>query len=356
MPERAPKEDAITAVPGIRVGHWTRRRSLTGLTVVRCDAGATPGFFAPGGAPGTLDTDLLRPENSVQRVHAVMLTGGSLFGLEAAGGIKRRLLEEGVGLEMRPDAPRIPIVTGAVVFDLALGKPDHPGEDAGYRAATAATAGSVAQGSIGVGTGCTVAKTGAEGTQLKSGVGTAAVRHDSGLVAGAIVAVNAVGDVIDPRDGSLAAGARGARKGEMIRASEALRAKPYADYMAEAEAGVPAGGGAGANTTLAVVATNAKLSKAVAGRLAIMAGTGLARAISPAFTPGDGDCVFTLATGEISISGAPALMTLLGAMAAEAVERAVLNATRTAEGAVGVPSAAEWSGGSSKAARRTRKH
>ena len=131
MPERAPKADAITAVPGIRLGHWTRRRGLTGLTVVRCDAGATPGFFAPGGAPGTLDTDLLRPENSVQRVHAVMLTGGSLFGLEAAGGIKRRLLEEGVGLEMRPGAPRIPIVTGAVVFDLALGGPDHPGGDGG---------------------------------------------------------------------------------------------------------------------------------------------------------------------------------------------------------------------------------
>ncbi len=354
MPERGPKEDAITAVPGIRVGHWTRQRSLTGLTVVRCDAGATPGFFAPGGAPGTLDTDLLRPENSVQRVHAVMLTGGSLFGLEAAGGIKRRLLEEGTGLAMRPDAPRIPIVTGAVVFDLALGKPDHPGEDGGYRAAAGAASGSVAQGNVGVGTGCTVAKTGADGTQLKSGVGTAAVRHDSGLVAGAIVAVNAVGDVIDPRDGSLVAGARGARKGEMIRASEALRAKPYADYMAEAD--VPASGGAGANTTLAVVATNAKLSKAVAGRLAIMAGTGLARTISPAFTPGDGDCVFTLATGEISISGAPALMTLLGAMAAEAVERAVLNAVRTAEGAGGVPSAGEWSGGSSKTARRTRKH
>lgn len=351
MPERAPKEDAITAVPGIRVGHWTRRRSLTGLTVVRCDAGAAPGFFAPGGAPGTLDTDLLRPENSVQRVHAVMLTGGSLFGLEAAGGIKRRLLEEGVGLEMRPDAPRIPIVTGAVVFDLAVGKPDHPGEDGGYRAAASAASASVAQGNVGAGTGCSVAKTGADGTQLKSGIGTAAVHHDSGLVAGAIVAVNAVGDVIDPRDGSLAAGARGARRGEMIRASEALRAKPYAEYIAEA-----GGNGAGANTTLAVVATNAKLSKAVAGRLAIMAGAGLARTISPAFTPGDGDCVFTLATGEISISGAPALMTLLGTMASEAVERAVLNAVRTAEGAGGIPSAAEWTGGSSKAGRRTRKH
>lgn len=337
MPERAPKHDAITAVPGIRVGHWTRRRSATGLTVVRCDAGAAPGFFAPGGAPGTLDTDLLRPENSVQRVHAVMLTGGSLFGLEAAGGIKRRLREEGAGLEMRPGAPRIPIVTGAVVFDLAVGRADHPGDEAGYRAAAWASAGGVPHGSVGAGAGCTVAKTGPDGTQLKGGIGTAASHHDSGLIAGAIAAVNAVGDVIDPRDGGLVAGRRGEAAGEMVRASEALRAKPHAEYAAEA-----AGDGAGANTTLAVVATNAKLGKAAATRLAIMAGAGLARTISPAFTAGDGDCVFALATGGIGIGGTPALMTLLGVLAADAVERAVLDAVRAAEGAAGIPSAAEW--------------
>ena len=338
MPERVPKEDAITAVPGIRVGHWTSRRSATGLTVVRCDAGAVPGFFSPGGAPGTLDTDLMRPENSVQRVHAVMLTGGSLFGLEAAGGVKRYLRERGIGMQLRPDAPPIPIVTGAVVFDLAAGQPDHPDPEAGYRAAARAAAGAVEQGSVGAGTGCTVAKTGAPGTQLKSGLGTAAMSHDSELVAGAIVVLNAVGDVVDPSDGSLAAGARGGRRGEMRRAADALPATPAAE-LANAQSG---GAAAGANTTLAVVAVNAKLGKAQSKRLAIMASAGLARTISPVFTAGDGDSVFTLATGELPIGGAPELLTLLGIMAAGAVERAVLNAVRSAESLSGIPSAAEW--------------
>ena len=337
MPSRARREEAITAVPGIRVGHWTSRRSTTGLTVIRCDAGAVPGFFSPGGAPGTLDTDLMRPENSVQRVHAVMLTGGSLFGLEAAAGVKQYLRGRGIGMRLRPDAPPIPIVTGAVVFDLATGAPAHPDQEAGRRAAARASAGAVEQGSVGAGTGCTVAKTGAPGTQLKGGLGTAAMRHDSGLAAGAIVALNAVGDIIDPSDGSLVAGARGDRAGEMLRAAHVLPATPAAELPARS-----GDAGAGANTTLAVVATNAKLGKAQAKRLAIMASAGLARTISPVFTAGDGDGIFTLATGEVSISGAPELMTLLGVMAASAVEQAVLNAVRSAETLAGVPSVCEW--------------
>ena len=337
MPSRARREEAITAVPGIRVGHWTSRRSATGLTVIRCDAGAVPGFFSPGGAPGTLDTDLMRPENSVQRVHAVMLTGGSLFGLEAAAGVKQYLRERGIGMRLRPDAPPIPIVTGAVVFDLATGPDAHPGPEAGHRAAARASAGAVAQGSVGAGTGCTVAKTGAPGTQLKGGLGTAAMHHDSGLVAGAIVALNAVGDIIDPSDGSLVAGARGGRPGEMLRAAHVLPATPESELPAQS-----GGAAAGANTTLAVVATNAKLGKAQAKRLAIMASAGLARTISPVFTAGDGDGIFTLATGEVPISGAPELMTLLGIMAAGAVEQAVLNAVRSAESLAGVPSVREW--------------
>ena len=339
----APREDAITAVPGIALGHWTSRRWATGCTVITCEQGAVPAYFGPGGAPGTLDTDLMRAENAVQKVHAVLLTGGSLFGLEAAAGVKRYLVEQGVGERLAPGLPPIPIVSGAVVFDLPIGRPRHPDGDAGYRAAKAARAGAVAQGSVGVGTGCTVAKAGARQLAVKGGFGTAAARHESGLVVGAVVATNSVGDIVDPSDGGLVAGVRAGRDGTMTRGAELLRARTYAEYVAEAQGGGDAAQ-AGANTTLAVVATNARLHKGMAKRLAIMAGAGLARTINPVFTPGDGDSIFALATGEIDISPAPALLTLLGVLAADAVAEATLRSVRHATSLAGVPALADAAG------------
>ena len=341
-PEYAPRGDALTAVPGIKVGHWSDRRSATGCTAVLCEGGATPGFFQPGGAPGTLDTDLMRSENAVQAVHGLLLTGGSLWGLEAAGGVKRYLRERQVGMPM-PSGDTIPIVSGAVVFDLPVGKFAHPGVEDGYRAARNATAGRVAQGSIGVGTGCTVAKTGAPGTSLKSGVGTAALRHESGLIVSALVAVNAVGDVVDPSDGSLVAGARGNERGEMQRASEVLPRRSIADYEALMQARVEPER-PGAATTLCVVATNARLHKGTATRVAIMASAGLSRTIAPVFTPGDGDTVFALATGEIDIREMPWMITLIGELASQAVAESVLRSVRTAHPLAGIPSVGEWTG------------
>ena len=336
----APRADAITAVPGIKLGHWTNRRWATGCTTILCEQGAVPGYFGPGGAPGTLDTDLIRAENAVPRLHGVLLTGGSLFGLEAAAGVKRFLVEQGVGDRLAPGLPPIPIVSGAVVFDLPIGQPRHPDRDAGYRAAQAARAGGVAQGSVGVGTGCTVAKAGARGLAVKGGLGSAAARHESGLIVGAVVATNSVGDIIDPATGRLIAGVRAGPNGEMTRGAELMRAKPYTEYIAEAAQASDAIQ-AGANTTLAVVATNARLHKGQTKRLAIMASAGLARTIDPVFTPGDGDSIFALATGEIDISPAPALLTLLGILAADAVASAALRSVQHAAPLAGVPSAGE---------------
>ncbi len=335
--------DAVTDVPGIEVGHYTDLKNATGCTVVLARDGARPGVFQPGGAPGTLDTDLAVPENAVQDVHAVLLTGGSVFGLEAATGVRRYLREQGVGLPMLPDQPPLPIVMGAVVFDLHIGQPANPQAAHGRNAARAARSGPVRQGTVGVGAGCTVAKTGPTGTNLKAGVGTASLVHESGLIVGAIVAANAVGDIVDPSTGELVAGPRGAQPGDMTRSSQALLNRSIEEFEAlqQARPSVTADR-PGANTTLALIATNARLHKGTAKRLAIMGSAGLARTINPVFTPGDGDTVFTLATGEIDVTTIPALLTLTGTMAAEAVARATLRSVREAQSLAGVPSAADW--------------
>ena len=345
---RAQRGDAITAVPGIKVGHYTDRRRATGCTVILCEQGAAPGFFNPGGAPGTIETDLARPENAVQQVHAVLLTGGSGFGLEAATGVRRRLREQNIGLRLRSGLPAIPLVLGAVVFDLGIGEPANPTAANGRNAVDRARADTVLQGSVGVGTGCTVAKLGPPGTAVKGGFGTAAAHHESsGLIVGAAVAANAVGGIVDPADGRLVAGPRAGPNSEMLRSSGIMRAKLYADYVSEFAAQAAAQPTArpadqpGANTTLAVVATNARLHKGQTRRLAIMASAGLARTIEAVFSPADGDSIFSLATGEIDISAAPPLLTLLGVMAADAAAEAALRSVRCAAPLDGVPSAAE---------------
>lgn len=337
------RHDAITDVPGIEVGHYTDLDNATGCTVVLARAGARPGVFQPGGAPGTLDTDLAVAENAVQDVHAVLLTGGSVLGLDAAAGVRRHLQEAGIGLPLLPEQPPLPIVMGAVVFDLPVGQVAHPTSDNGRAAAASAADGQVEQGSVGVGTGCTVAKTGPPGTQIKGGVGTASLVHESGLVVGALVATNSVGDIGDPSTGELVAGARGEPAGEMLRSSEALLNRSVAEFEAlQQDRPNFSGDSAGANTTLAVIATNAKLHKGTAKRVSIMGSAGLARTIAPVFTPGDGDTIFTLATNEIDVTSIPAMLTLTGTMAAEAVAAATLRSVIAAESLAGIPSVSEW--------------
>ena len=302
-----------------------------------------PGVFQPGGAPGTLDTDLAVAENAIQDVHAVLLTGGSVLGLDAAAGVRRYLQEAGVGLPLLPEQQPLPILMGAVVFDLPVGNPVHPTSDNGHAAAASAADGPVVQGSVGVGTGCTVAKTGRPGTLIKGGVGSASLVHESGLIVGALVATNSVGDIIDPASGALVAGPRSEHPGEMLRSSEALLNRTVAEYEELQQSRLNfSGDDAGSNTTLAVIATNAKLHKGTAKRVSIMGSAGLARTVNPVFTPGDGDTIFTLATGEIDVTSIPAMLTLTGTMAAEAVATAALRSVLEAQSLSGIPSVSDW--------------
>ena len=335
--------DAITDVPGIEVGHHTDLENATGCTAVLVRTGATPGVFQPGGAPGTLDTDLTVAENSIQEVHAVLLTGGSTIGLNTAEGVRRYLQESGVGLPLMAGLAPLPLVMGAVVFDLVIGKVVHPAGDDGYTASSTASSGPVEQGSVGVGTGCTVAKAGRPDTLLKGGVGTASLVHESGLVVGALVATNSVGDIVNPSTGQLVAGARADVSGEMSRSSQALLNRTVAEFE-DLQQSRPnfSSDTPGTNTTLAVIATNARLHKGTAKRVSIMGSAGLARTIDPVFTPGDGDTIFTLATGDIDVTSIPAMLTLTGTMAAEAVASATLRSVQQAQSLAGIPSVSEW--------------
>ena len=333
-PPRRELRDAITDIPGIRVGHWTDRRAATGCTVVLCEAGAVGGVDVRGAAPGTRETDLLRPGNLVEEVHGVLLTGGSAFGLDAAGGVVRYLEERGAGLQFGGQV--IPIVPAAVLYDLGIGRPRRPDAEAGYRAARAATRGAVAEGSVGAGTGATIAKLAGRERLLKGGLGTASERLDTGVLVGAVVAVNAVGAIRDPRTGRIVAAPRGDDRG-FINVDRLLRTgrlwpRPESEQP-EAESGAE-------NTTIAVVATSAALTKAQANRLATVCHDGFARTTWPAHTRADGDTIFALATGKIEVDEAG--YRALEAMATRAVERAILRGVYLATGLAGIPSAAEW--------------
>ena len=306
---------SITDVAGLSVGHATERARPTGCSVVLCEDGATCGVDVRGAAPGTRETDLLRPDNLVEQVHAVLLSGGSAFGLDAAGGVMRWLEERGRGYAVGP--VRVPIVPAAVLFDLWLGDPRvHPGADSGYAACAAASSEAPLQGSVGAGAGATVGKLFGVERGMKGGIGSASLRV-GGVTVAALVAVNATGDVIDPASGAVIAGTRGADG----RPRSAARAIVGGELPARAQPGMA--------TTIGVVATDAALSKAQANRLATMAHDGLARTIHPVHTMADGDTLFALATGR---SGLPGEMTALGVLAAEVTARAVLNAVRAATG------------------------
>lgn len=321
---------AITDVPGIKIGHFTDERRPTGCTVVLVEEAATAGVDVRGAAPGTRETDLLNPTNLVDKVHAILLAGGSAFGLDAATGVVRWLEEKGIGFPAGP--ARVPIVPAAILFDLGVG--DHkirPDATSGYKACEAAVATAPAEGSAGAG--ATVGKLFGMGRAMKGGIGTAAVKVGK-ITIGAIVAVNAVGDVIDPTTGVVVAGAR---------SEDGRRKVGVTQSILRGE--LPPSIQAGMATTIGVVATDAVLTKAQAQKLAQMAHDGLARAIDPIHTMWDGDTMFALGTGK---SGLPGNMMALGAIAAQVTTAAVLRAILNAKGLSGpglpaLPAAADLS-------------
>ena len=329
----------LTAVTGIKVGHHTLTERPTGCTVILTEAGAVAGVDVRGGAPGTRETDLLDPVNMVQKVHAIVLSGGSAFGLDAASGVMRYLEEKGIGFDAF--VAKVPIVPAAVLFDLGVeGSPKiRPTAECGYAAAQAATDRPVAEGNVGAGAGATVGKTGGPGRSMKAGIGSAAIALPNGLVVAALVAVNAVGDVIDPATGRVVAGVRNADgKGfadarVLVRSGALGRRDPDFDRK---KPGADATLRPGESTTIGVVATNAVLTKVEATKVAQMAHDGYARAISPVHTPGDGDTIFALATGTLS---GEANASLVGALAAEVMADAIVRAATQATGLPGIPAA-----------------
>lgn len=302
----------ITDVPGIEVGHAQNFHAGTGCTVVISRKGAVGGVDVRGSAPGTRETDLMRPMNLVERVHAVVLCGGSAFGLAAAGGVMRYLEEHGVGFDT--GVARVPIVAGAVIFDLGYGDwRVRPDEGMGYEACLNAGTGDVPQGSVGAGTGATVGKILGMECCMKGGVGTSSIRLPGGIVVGAIVVVNALGDVVDPQTGRILAGARDPKTGKFINTWNFIL---EGNTIKGQELG---------NTTVGVVATNAYLTKEQANKVAAMAHDGLALAIRPVHTMLDGDTLFALSTGQIECD-----VNVIGTSAAEAIARAVVNAVKNA--------------------------
>jgi L-aminopeptidase/D-esterase-like protein len=320
---------SITRVAGIEVGHFTDSRRPTGCTVILARGSAVAGVDVRGAAPGTRETDLLHPSNVIERVHGVLLSGGSAWGLDAASGVMRWLDEQGVGMAVGP--ARLPIVPAAVLFDLPLGDQRiRPDAAAGYAACQAASREPPAEGNVGAGAGAVVGKIFGFQRAMKGGIGSASVTVD-GVTVGAIVACNALGDVVDPATGAVIAGARtedGARLLDSRRAL--LRGDAPKPILA------------GSNTTIGVIATDAILTKVQAGRLATVGHDGLARAINPVHTLSDGDALFALATGA---SGETLGMMTLVTMAAEACALAVVRAIRAAQGvqvgALHLPAAAD---------------
>jgi L-aminopeptidase/D-esterase-like protein len=300
----------LTAVRGIEVGHAQDDEALTGCTVILCRRGAVAGVDVRGGAPGTRETDLLNPVNHVQKVHAIVLSGGSAFGLDAATGVMRYLDEHHIGYQTR--AAKVPIVPAAILNDLSLGRADvRPDSAMGYFAASQASSALPAEGNVGAGTGASVGKMRGMKYAMKAGVGTWSM-DIKGLVIAALVAVNAVGDVVDPKTGKKIAGLRSGSTLEWMKKNQARSAVR-------------------SNTVIGVIATNARLTKAEATKVAQMAQDGLAQSIRPAHTMYDGDTIFALATGAVKAD-----VTLVGAFAAEVMAEAIVRAVKIAKPAGGL--------------------
>ncbi|MDQ2690429.1 MAG: P1 family peptidase [Chloroflexota bacterium] len=305
------KSSAITDIRGIEVGHAQDDKALTGCTVILCRAGAVAGVDVRGGAPGTRETDLLDPVNLVENVHAVVLAGGSAFGLDAASGVMRYLEEQGIGFPT--SEARVPIVPTTILYDLGIGRADvRPDAAMGYRAAAEASPNPPREGNVGAGTGASVGKVRGMEYATKSGIGTWSM-ESNGLIVGALVAVNAIGDVVDPNSGEKIVGLRSGTSLEWMKNNPA---RPEIQ----------------SNTVIGVIGTNARLTKAGATKVAQMAHDGLARAIRPAHTMYDGDTIFTLATGEKEAD-----LSLVGACAADVMAETIVRAVKLAESAGGLP-------------------
>jgi L-aminopeptidase/D-esterase-like protein len=332
------RNDSITDVPGIRVGHADDPDALTGCTVVLCEGGGVGGVDQRGGAPGTRETDALHPMHLVQKIHAVMLAGGSAFGLDAASGAVRYLEERRVGFNT--GKVRVPIVPAAILYDLNLGRSDvRPDAAMGYRACQRAGDTPPPQGNVGAGMGASVGKLLGLGGAMKAGVGSASVDAGGGVIVGALVAVNSLGDVVDPATGEILAGLRPARVGPLRLGGRG----PFADSMkvmrSLAGRTVLRFASRG-NTLIGVVATNGRLTKEQANFVAQMAQDGVARTVRPSHTLLDGDTLFAVSTG-----GRRADVSILGAYAAEAVSRAIVRAVEEAHGAGGLPARRELRAG-----------
>jgi L-aminopeptidase/D-esterase-like protein len=326
---------SLTDVEGLKVGHWTAKQRPTGCTVVLCEKGAVAGVDVRGGAPGTRETDLLNPINTVQQIYGLVLSGGSAYGLDTASGVMRYLEEKGIGFGMghsmgEPKTANrivVPIVPAAILFDLSVGEDwkIRPTAESGYQASQAASTGKVAEGNVGAGAGATIGKMFGGKFAMKGGLGTASLRvRSTGIVIAAMAAVNAVGDIYDQRTGQIVAGAR-TEDGKGFRNAIAQMRAGYLVVMPEG----------GTNTTIGVVATNAKLNKDEATKVAQMAHDGYARAINPTHTPADGDTIFSIATGTSSVR---VNQGTIGALAADVMAQAILRAATQAEGIPGYPS------------------
>lgn len=317
----------FTDIGGVRVGHAQNFKAATGCTVVLFEKGAVAGVDVRGGSPGTRETDALDPVRNRKTIHAVLLAGGSAFGLDAASGVMRYLEERGVGRDVR--VARVPIVCGAILFDLKCGNPGvRPDREMGYEACRNAVAGPFPSGSVGAGTGATIGKAAGLASAMKGGIGSFCLREGD-LMAGAVMAVNCVGDIFDAEQNRRIAGMLNPDR-RTVGDSERFLMEHYtdrADFFSE-------------NTVIGVVATNAALTKAEANQLASVSQDGIARAVRPAHTSFDGDTIFAVSTGSVAAN-----VNAVGALAARAVERAMVEAVKSARSLAGYPSWRDLSAG-----------
>lgn len=301
----------ILDVKGIKVGQVQDTDALTGCTVIICEDGATCGVDVRGGGPGTRETDLLNPVNMIQKVHGIVLSGGSAFGLESTCGVSDYLEKQGIGFDV--GVAKVPIVVGAVLFDLAVGNPNvRPDKKMGYEACVNASDTILNQGNYGAGCGATVGKIKGVDYIMKGGIGSSSITLENGLIVSAIVAVNAFGDVYE--NGEIIAGTLNDDKNEIVNGYELMKQ------------GITKGGFSIDNTTIGAIVTNAKLDKAGCTKVSQMAHNGYARTIFPIHTPHDGDTIFTMATGEVESD-----ITLIGSLASEVMQQSIINAVKNAK-------------------------
>lgn len=325
----------IVDVPGIKVGHAQNENALTGCTVILADPGSTGGVDQRGGAPGTRETDALHPMHLVEQVHAILLAGGSAFGLDAAGGVMKYLEENNIGFDT--GVAKVPIVPAAILFDLAIGRSDiRPDSTMGYQACVNASTTPPLLGNVGAGTGATVGKILGISQAMKSGIGSASMDIGGGVIVGALIAVNAFGDIRDPKTGSIIAGARPKMLGP-VRIGTGEKFANTLDVMRSFTGRKIMGFASRQNTVIGVVATNANLTKEETNKVAQMAQNGLALTIQPAHTMFDGDTLFSIATNRRKAD-----VNIVGAFAVQIVAAAVINAILSAKSIPGFPSESDY--------------